>query len=276
MTRTALVTGASGRFGRNAVLSLKAAGWTVHTHQRGNDLSQDARGVDAIIAAWNPPYPRWASDFPGLTTQLIAAAQASGARVILPGNVYIYGTAPAPWPPATPHHPCSALGRIRVEMEAALAAADIPLLTLRMGDFLDTAPSGNWFDLIITKPLKRGYIPYPGRPDAAHAWAYLPDTTRAMAQLLETNLPHRSEVSVPGFTLTGAKLAEALDVAYRRMSWLPMQLARPVWPLARGLLQMRYLWDHPHWLEDGVSAALPDFRPTPLQDALAAATAHLR
>lgn len=276
MPRTALITGASGRFGRNAILAMKAAGWEIRTHRRGHDLAEDARGADAIIAAWNPPYPRWTRDLPGLTAQLIAAAKASGARVVLPGNVYIYGTAPAPWTPATPHRPCAALGQARAEMEAALAAADIPLLTLRMGDFLDTVPSGNWFDLIIAKPLKRGYISYPGRPDAAHAWAYLPDATRAMAQLLEADLPHRAEVSIAGYTLTGAELAAALGATCRQMSWLPLQLARPVWPLARGLWQMRYLWDHPHWLEDGVNAALPGFRPTPLKGALAAATAHLR
>jgi hypothetical protein len=73
-------------------------------------------------------------------------------------------------------------------------------------------------------------------------------------------------------------MAAALDrlvsrpVRLKRMSWLPLLLARPFWPMARCLLEMRYLWNTPHWL-DGTTfdRLLPAFKPTPFETALASA-----
>ena len=52
-----------------------------------------ARGMDVIVNALNPPYPRWTRDLPRLTGSVIAAARESGATVMIPGNVYNYGAA---------------------------------------------------------------------------------------------------------------------------------------------------------------------------------------
>ena len=61
-------------------------------------------------------------------------------------------------------------------------------------------------------------------------------------------------------------------VKIRRMSWLPLQLLSPFWAMAKGLLEMRYLWNKPHHL-DGTRfrQLLPDFAATPLDEALQAA-----
>jgi len=91
-------------------------------------------------------------------------------------------------------------------------------------------------------------------------------------------LPRFTEVLFPGYTLTGAELAAGLAAALgrplrlRRMSWLPLHLARPFWPMARGLLEMRYLWNMPHRIDGaGFADLLPGFAPTPLPEALAQA-----
>jgi hypothetical protein len=60
------------------------------------------------------------------------------------------------------------------------------------------------------------------------------------------------------------------------MSWLPLHLARPVWPMARCLVEMRYLWDTPHRLDGArLRALLPEFGVTPPETALAAAAAPM-
>ena len=282
MSDTVLVLGSSGRFGRHAAEAFWNAGWRVRLFdRRRDDLTGAARGAALIVAGWNPPYDRWAAELPGLTRAVIGAARDSGARVLLPGNVYVFGKdAPPVLGPATPHAARNPLGRLRVEMEAAFAASGVPTLVLRAGDFLDDRPSGNWFDRIIAAKARQGVLSYPGRMDVPHAWAWLPDLARAavgLAGRLDWQ-PGVTDIPFPGFTLTGNELAAALarvlgrPVAARPMAWWPVRAATPVWPMARHLTEMRYLWDMPHRLDGtAFAAALPDFRETPPDEALARA-----
>ncbi len=51
------------------------------------------RGARVVYQALNPPYHRWAHEFPGLQAAAIAAAQSAGARLVVMDNVYMYGRA---------------------------------------------------------------------------------------------------------------------------------------------------------------------------------------
>jgi nucleoside-diphosphate-sugar epimerase len=285
MTGNALILGANGRFGRHAAEAFWNRGWRVTLFDRDTDtLEESARGMDVIVNGWNPLYPDWADDLPRLTTQVIAAARSSGATVILPGNVYVYGAGSDPHlSPETPHAAQNPLGRIRIEMEEAYRASGVPTILLRAGDFLDTEVSGNWFDKVIVAGADRGRISYPGDPDAPHAWAYLPDLAKTAVLLAErrNELETFADIAFPGYTLTGHQLsdlvAEALDrpQALRRMNWLPVQLARPFWPMARHLLEMRYLWSMPHRLDGArLEALVPEYPETPAIEAIALAVRH--
>ncbi|MGH1355445.1 MAG: epimerase [Thalassovita sp.] len=287
MTNTALILGASGRFGRNAADAFTQAGWSVRRFDRKTDnLTTAAKGMDVIVAAWNPQYTDWADQVPGLHAQIRKAALENDATVILPGNVYVFGPdAPTPWSESTPHLANNPLARIRRDMEEAYRKEGVKTILLRAGDFLDTTASGNWFDQIIAKPLAKGRITYPGAPDSPHTWAYLPDLARAAVMLAEkrSTLARFEDVPFPGFTLSGNQMAKAISrainspVALRKMSWLPLHLARPFMPLAKHLFEMRYLWSLPHSMSgERLSVLLPDFQPTSVDDALSAATKDLR
>lgn len=279
MARSALVLGASGRFGRNAAQAFRHAGWDVTEFDRRSDsLSQAARGVDVIVNGWNPPYPDWARDVPVLTKRVIDAASDTGATVIVPGNVYVFGEdTPGPWSGGTPHRATNPLGRVRIDMEEAYRASTVRTILLRAGDFIDTNASGNWFDQVMIKRLSRGRFVYPGDPEAPHAWAFLPDLARAAVALAEIreDLPRYCDVPFEGYTLTGTQIAQSLShvtgrtVAVRRMKWWPLQLARPFWRMAPHLIEMSYLWHVPHQLDGGyVKELLGSFPKTNLEDAL--------
>lgn len=279
MPQTALILGASGRFGRNAALAFSDAGWSVRSFERnGGDLMTSARGADVIVNGWNPPYPDWARQVPELHRRVIAAAEASGATVIVPGNVYVFGAnTPSPWSADTPHLATNPLGRIRIEMEEAYRASSVRTIILRAGDFIDTSATGNWFDQVMVKSLQRGRFVYPGNPDIPHAWAYLPDLARAAVALAEmrADLPRFSDIPYAGYTLTGHAVAQALsqatgrDIKLRQMAWWPLHLARPFWRLAPHLIEMRYLWNTPHRLDSAAfDALIPTFRQTDLYTAL--------
>ncbi|TMV07135.1 epimerase [Ruegeria sediminis] len=279
MTQTVLVLGKSGRFGRNAAKAFAKSGWSVRGFDRRTDnLMIAAQGADVIVNAWNPPYPDWASQLPGLHRKVIEAAAASGSTVIVPGNVYVFGAGtPGPWSGATPHQARNPLGRIRIEMEEGYRASNVRTIILRAGDFIDTETSGNWFDRVMIKPLARGRFIYPGDPDVPHAWGYLPDLARAAVALAEMRgeLPRFADVPFAGYTLTGRQIAEALsrntgrEVSVARMKWWPVQLARPFWRLAPHLIEMRYLWNTPHCL-DGTffDTLVGDFVQTDIEAAL--------
>lgn len=288
MTQTVLILGGSGRFGRNATLAFEAAGWKARQFDRtSDDLMQAVKGVDVIVAGWNPDYPNWAAQVPDLTAQVIAAARTVDATVIVPGNVYVYGgnsggDIDAIWRATTPHLARNPLGRIRIDMETAYRNSGVQVIILRAGDFIDTVASGNWFDMILTSRLGRGVFRYPGRVDIAHAWAFLPDLTRAAVQLAENRdqLNRFEDIAFVGYTLSGQELTQAVAQVWgrplrlRQVNWLPFRLLSPFWGMARCLLEMRYLWDTPHQLgANRFHALLPDFAMTPVGDALRMALA---
>ena len=282
MTKTALILGASGRFGRNAAEQFTNAGWTVRRFDRArDDLNTASKGVDVIVNGWNPDYPDWQKLVPDLTAKVIAAAKVSGATVIIPGNVYVFGAdTPGPWSQTTPHNAANPLGRIRIDMEATFRRSGVRCVVLRAGDFIDTRASGNWLDLVMLKTLGKGVFTYPGSQDIDHAWAYLPDLCRAAVELadMRDQLPAFADIPFPGFTASGSEVAAQIrtltesGVRLKQMSWLPMQIARPFWRLGACLLEMRYLWNTPHQLDGALfDSLLPEFRATPLSEALAAA-----
>lgn len=285
MTQTVLILGGSGRFGRHATQAFRAAGWIVRQFDRSADeLMDKAQGADVIVYGWNPSYDKWAAELPGLTRQVIAAARAAGATVIIPGNVYVFGKdAPERFAHDTPHAAQNPLGRLRVEMEEAWRASGVQTIVIRAGDFLDTEPSGNWFDLIIAKNAAKGSFRYPGNPDVPHAWAFLPDVARAAVMLAgrRAKLGQFEQVPFPGYTLSGHDLVRACgralgrDMRLKRMRWLPVYAAAPFWKLGRGLIEMSYLWSMPHHLDGARMAELvAEFRATPLDQALRRALAH--
>jgi nucleoside-diphosphate-sugar epimerase len=279
MAKTVLITGGTGRFGRHAAHAFAQAGWAVKQFDRktGN-LENAARGVDVIVNAGNPEYPDWAAQVPEITRKTIAAAKSSGAMVIIPGNVYVFGAdAPEMYGVDTPHRATNGLGRVRIAMERAYRESGVKTVILRAGDFIDTRASGNWFDMMMVPKLDKGKFIYPGDPDTLHAWAWLPDLARAAVMLAERRdrLPVFSDVPFEGYSLTGNGLCTAISTATGRaiklnkMNWLPLIIARPFWPMARYLLEMRYAWSKPHRLSGAVlEELLPEFTATPLLHAL--------
>ncbi len=278
MSKTVLILGASGNSGAALVRAYDAAGWQVRRYTRGTAVEPVARGADLIVNAMNPPnYHDWARQIPAITELAMTAARASGARVLIPGNVYVYGDQPGPWSPATPHRPVTRKGRIRAEMEAAWRASGLPVTILRAGDFLDGTQPGLMMGLVVLKGLARGRITAPGDPTARRAHAYLPDFARAAIALSDRDdLPVFADIPFPGHSFSINDLAAEItrqtgrSLQIGRFSWWAMRLAAPVWELAREFGEMRYLYDHPHTLDGAAFHALvPGFEATPFSRVVA-------
>lgn len=282
MEKTVLVLGASGLFGSHAARAFEEAGWTVRRYRRGSDMGAAAQGAQVIVNGLNPPkYHAWARLIPQITSQAISAARASGATLIIPGNVYVFGDQSGPWGPDTPHLPVSRKGRIRAEMEAAYADAargGMQVITLRAGDFIAPASAGTILNMLVLKDLQKGTITSIGDPSARRAYAYLPDLARAAVALADRRaaLPRFADVPFPGLAFSTLDMKRELErqtggaLKVRPFNWLLMRLMSPVWELAREFSEMRYLYETPHSLSAEVfDRLLPGFAATPFEQVVA-------
>jgi nucleoside-diphosphate-sugar epimerase len=302
--QTVLILGANGRLGQAATQAFAQAGWRVYAQLRRDTpqpagvtpllidiahtqpLARAAAGAQALVYAINPPYGRWGRHAMPMLQQGLAVAEQLGARFMLPGNVYNYGsTMPALLREDTPEQADTPNGRVRVQMEAALRVATgrgQSAVVIRAGDFFG-AGRGSWLDLVIAKGLQQGRLAYPGPLDRAHAWAYLPDLAQAFVAVAA--LPARpglERLHFAGHTLTGQELLDALEgvaadlgrrpaagFALRGMPWALLRVLGPVVPTWREVARMRYLWQRPHALDGARLAARVALPPaTPLRVAL--------
>lgn len=313
--RTALVVGAAGGFGSATAQALLRHGWTVRALARRpagpmpqdapvpgaiqwiqgdalreQDVAHAAAGASLIVHAVNPPYPRWPREALPMLRHSIEAARAAGARILFPGNVYNFGPdAGVRVAEDAPQHPTTRKGALRVRMEQMLveAAGDgVRSLVLRAGDFFGPQSPGSWLPAVMVKPNRPvSRIVYPGRPEAGHAWAYLPDLAETAARLADAEhelAPHDTFHFGGHWIDPGIEMAHAIQrvlgeqVPVRPFSWTTVRLASPFVPFLRELLEMRYLWEVPLRLDNHKFVACMGSEPrTPLDQALATTLAGL-
>ncbi|MFN3585858.1 NAD-dependent epimerase/dehydratase family protein [Phenylobacterium sp.] len=302
----ALVIGATGGVGGAIAGRLVQDGWRVRAPHRDPDRARAtggrpglewtpgdamdaasivaaADGAEIVVHAVNPPgYRNWAGLQAPMLASSIAAARASGARLLFPGTVYNYGPDAFPAIAETaPQSPVSRKGAIRVQMERVLREADVPVLLVRAGDFFGPRPGNNWFSQGLVRPGRPiGAVSYPGPLDVAHAWAYLPDVAEAFVRLLRTPLGGFEAFHLRGQVLTGHEMVAALEaaadrrLAVRRLPWMAIAAAAPFNETLREMREMRYLWRRPVLLaNDRIVAALGEEPHTPIVEALRATLA---
>lgn len=282
MTQTALILGASGKIGRHFTTALHAAGWQTRAYVRGTDMRAAAQGCEVIVNGLNPPaYHDWQTILPAITAQVIDAAKSSGATILFPGNVYVYGAQPGPWSADTPHKPCSRKGAIRAAVEAqyrAAAAQGVQTLILRAGDFLAPERGDSHVDMVYLRGFAKGVVTAFGDPAVERAHAWLPDLARAAVMLVQerADLPRFADIPFPGQAFSTNQFAQGLarqtgrTLTVKPFPWWLFGITAPVWELAREMKEMRYLFNTPHSLAgDALARILPDFRPTPLEQVLA-------
>lgn len=279
MHKIALILGASGKIGRHAKAAFEAAGWQVRCFDRKrDDMVEAARGADVIVNGLNPPkYHDWATLIPAITRDVIAAAKASGATVIVPGNVYNLDHDGGEWSESTPHRPLTKKGRIREEMERALEASGVRTIVLRAGNFIDPDASDDVMALVLLRNIRADKLFVAGDPNAMQAYCYVPDWARAAVALAEKRfeLATFEDVPFPGHAFTAEHLRQLLSaelgrpLAFSHFPWWLMNALSPFWELAREMREMRYLWSLSHTLSgDKLARLLPAFRATPLADVL--------
>lgn len=280
MAGTVLILGPSGKIGTHAARAFDRAGWTVRRYKRGTDMNAAAIGVEVIVNGLNPPqYHNWAKLIPAITAQVIAAAKASGATVVLPANVYNFGPVGGVWSEATPQRPLTRKGKIRVAMEAAYQASGVQTIVLRAGNFIDPDHNGDIMDLFIMRDIAKGRLTAGGDATVLQTYCYLPDWAEAAVGLAEKRaaLATFEDVPFPGHAFTLNQLRGTVQDALGRpvkvtpFPWIVMTLLSPFWELARELSEMKYLYRLSHTLSGAkLARLLPNFQPTDMRQVMLA------
>ncbi len=307
--RTALILGATRGAGYEIATALRQRSWQLRALSRrpdegrrlipeadwihgdamnAADVAEAAVNADLIVHAVNPPgYRNWRGLALPMLDNTIAAARASGARIMFPGTVYNYG--PDAFPllgEDAPQRTRTRKGAIRVEMEEKLrraAEGGTPVLVVRAGDFYGPHTGGNnWFSQGLVKtgrPVKA--VTHPGLAGVGHAWAYLPDYGEAVAQLVDKDAelaPFETFHFSGHWFEDGREFAERIRVVagapgapIRRFPWEVLLMLQPFVRLFREMAEMKYLWDVPVRLDNSKLVRLLGAEPhTPVDLAIRA------
>lgn len=145
-------------------------------------LSEVTAGAAAIYNCVNPPYHRWATDWPPVADALLRAAESSGAVLATTGNLYVYGEVDAPMTESTPMAATGRKGAVRRQMTldalAAHEAGRVRAFEVRGSDYLG---GNSLLSTLIAPALRRGRRAYvPADLDAPHSFTNTEDVARLL------------------------------------------------------------------------------------------------
>jgi nucleoside-diphosphate-sugar epimerase len=244
-----------------------------------------AEGAQVVYQTLNPPYSQWTEQFPLLQAAVLAAAEASRARLVSMENVYMYGRPNGrPLTEDRPYEAHTKKGQLRGRMARDLLAAhDAGRVEVAIGRASDYfGPHGgaqsNLGDRLFPAALAGKTAGVLGDPDQPHTYTYIPDIGEGLAVLGEHpdapgqvwHLPNDPD------TRTTRRL---VDVVYRqagqprgRMRAMPPVLLRGlgmVNPGVRELVEMQYLFAEPFVVDSSKIANKLGTEATPIEQALA-------
>lgn len=258
----------------------------------GARLADLARGATALYNCANPPYHRWATDWPPLSDALLLAAERSGAVLVTTANLYGYGPVDAPMTEDTPLAAAEGTkGAIRNRMwRDALAAHEagrIRATEARASDFYgpglrDTSHVGEY---VVPRLLagKRGLV-MQGDLDAPHSFSYVDDVAATLATIAVDerawgrpwHVPTAPAVSLREVARRIAAIAGVPDRGLLVLPRAAVRIGGLAVPFLRELAEVRYQFAAPFVLDSTAARRTFGLEPTDLDDGLARTVAWWR
>jgi nucleoside-diphosphate-sugar epimerase len=250
--------------------------------------------VNVVVHALNPPYTNkdWRIQVLPMIEASLALCKALNATLMVPGNIYNFGAdMPQVLSEDTLQAARTVKGQIRIAMEEHMRRSGVRSIVIRAGDFFGSG-KGTWFDQAIVKNITKGEFTYPGALDIPTAWAYLPDLARTFVAVADqrAKLPRFNVLHFSGYSITAREWLEVLtplaqangwakrgeSVRYKALPWALIRIGGLLMPTWAGLVEMRYLWQTPHQLDNTRLLELLGTEPhTPLKTAAATALRDL-
>lgn len=228
--------------------------------------AEAAGGATTLYHCMNPPYDHkvWAELVPRYMNNLIAAAAAAGARLVVLDNVYMLGRPGGrPLDEDSPINPCSRKGEIRARAAERLFEAhrrgEVVATSGRASDFY--GPGGTQTglgDFFWPRVLSRKTAFSPIPLDAVHTYHYIPDVAAGLALLGTADASAYGRPwmlpCAPAITLRDlvARLRGPLgfDIKVGQLPRWLLRTAALFAPLMWELNEMSYQWAEPFVIDD--------------------------
>ncbi len=240
-----------------------------------------ARGATVVYRCIPVRYSQWADVWLTATENIIAAARSVGARLVSPGNVYVYGELEAK--PINEDHPLAATGKkghLRVATQGALCRANrhghVPVVIPRFPDVYGPCVTNRVFGPVFERAIHGHAVKWFGDLDVPHDFLFIDDAAAAAVLLGRTPSAFGHVWHVPGPGPMTAR--EFLEMVFRvagrrphirRLSESTVHMKSLVDPETQEFLEFRYLYERPQMLDGSrFAAAFPDFEYTPHEVAI--------
>jgi nucleoside-diphosphate-sugar epimerase len=281
VTGVQVVLGGSGGIGGAVVRELAAKGLQVRAvsrHAAGEawegvtrlaaDVATPAgaaaasEGAAVVYHCLQPPYHRWAEEFPPLNRTVGEAAAREGAKLVVADNLYMYGPIAGSITEASPQQPTSRKGRIRKDSADALlaehAAGRLRVTIGRASDYYGPGGKNSIAgDTVFGAAVAGKAVRWPASADQPRSFSYLPDLARALVTLGQSDAADGRAWIVPSAPpLTARALVALIEHELQRhvklvvTSKLAMRLAGLRIPQARELPDIWYQFAAP-FVADG-------------------------
>ncbi|MDA4115158.1 MAG: NAD-dependent epimerase/dehydratase family protein [Thaumarchaeota archaeon] len=212
-------------------------------------------GVEVFHNCVNAPYSRW-STLPEMHRGITNAAGKAKARMVFPGNVYIYGHCGTEKVGENhPRNPCSEKGRIRLGLEGDFMRlsreGSVPCAIMRFPDYYGPN-AASVADGIFRSALKNKRARWYGKLDAIHEFIFISDAAKAMVAASERPDASSQDFNVPG--PEPIRVRDFIARVYAQMGFEAkmtgtsrffVQIAGLFNSTARAFAEMQYLTEEP-------------------------------
>jgi len=221
----------------------------------GAALARAVVGADVVYHCANPRYDRWVTDWPPLLAGALDAAAATGAVLVVAGNLYGYATHGEVMTETSPLDATDSKGAVRAAMwreaERRHRRGEVRATEVRAADYLgpladSQAHAGPRFlDPLLAGKVVRTLVAV----DQPHSWTYLPDFARALVAAGATPEAWGSAWHVPTaepltFREVAGRFAAAAGAPEPRVRQLPTAVLRAVGLVAPVVREVLAVGDH--------------------------------
>ncbi|MQM25999.1 NAD-dependent epimerase/dehydratase family protein [Glycomyces albidus] len=298
-----VVLGATGGIGAAVAAELTARGHRVRAVSRNaagpGGFSADittpegaaaaCEGAAVVYQCAQPPYARWAQEFPGFTDTVLSGVEKAGARLVMADNLYMYGPVKGPMTENLPYAAKNPKGRARAEAATLVLDAHregrVRAAIGRASDYFGPGGRNTTLGPSVFAAAAAGKTArWMGDMDVLHTVSYLPDIAAGLVTLGERPEADGRAWHLPVLTApTGREFMDMVRDASggrARSAAVGRGMQRLIGafnPIVKELGETWYQRDR-DWVVDDTAfrAAFGEPRLTPHEDAIAATLAWFR
>ncbi|HSP51971.1 MAG TPA: hypothetical protein VLO00_03660 [Cryobacterium sp.] len=244
-------------------------------------LIRAATGRSTIFLCTNPRYTDWPTQWPPVIDAAIEAASVTGARLVVMGNLYPYGSPTAPMSEHSPETTSETKGLVRRnawhQVRDAHDRGEIRAVEVRASDYFGPGVVGTAHlgDRFFTAILESKTARVVGRPGRVHSWSYLPDIVTTLMAAADYQGEWGRLWHVPSTAVTRDDIAAQLNRRYGTHGtvagypqWLLKSLGT-VNPMMHEIWASSYQFTVPFIIDSAETERLLGVTATPWADALA-------